>query len=152
MYTVKQCLSCFCRWDTRASSEPVLKVQAHEREILAVSYSPAKDYLLLTGSADNVRPRIKWSYSNKVILTRFSIHRQSSCTICAHPRKSCTPSRVTQTRFSISHGRHTTRQSSRPRRVTAELTSGTSPRSALSRHQKIKRMVHRSSCSSTEVR
>lgn len=50
-------LSTRISWDTRASNEPVTKVQAHDREILAVSYSPAKDYLLLTGSADNVRPR-----------------------------------------------------------------------------------------------
>ncbi|PSS29686.1 hypothetical protein PHLCEN_2v2834 [Hermanssonia centrifuga] len=40
-------------WDTRASPEPVTKIQAHDREILAVAYSPARDYLLLTGSADN---------------------------------------------------------------------------------------------------
>lgn len=31
-------------------------MQAHDREILAVAYSPAVDHLLLTGSADNVRP------------------------------------------------------------------------------------------------
>lgn len=40
-------------WDTRASAEPVMKIQAHDREILAVSFSPAIDHLLLTGSADN---------------------------------------------------------------------------------------------------
>ncbi|GJE86228.1 WD40 domain-containing protein [Phanerochaete sordida] len=40
-------------WDTRASSAPVFQLQAHDREILAVAYSPAVDHLLLTGSADN---------------------------------------------------------------------------------------------------
>ena len=42
-------------WDTRAAADPVLKVEAHQREILAVSFSPAVDHLILTGSADNVR-------------------------------------------------------------------------------------------------
>lgn len=32
-----------------------MQMQAHDREILAVSFSPAVDHLLLTGSADNVR-------------------------------------------------------------------------------------------------
>lgn len=40
-------------WDTRASTEPVLKQECHEREILSVAYNPSKaSHLLLTASAD----------------------------------------------------------------------------------------------------
>ncbi|TFK70443.1 WD40 repeat-like protein [Pluteus cervinus] len=39
-------------WDTRSSNEPQTKIQAHEREILAVSFSPSCDYLIITGSSD----------------------------------------------------------------------------------------------------
>jgi len=39
-------------WDTRASTEPTMKVQAHDLEILAVAFSPATENLLITGSAD----------------------------------------------------------------------------------------------------
>lgn len=42
------------RWDTRTPSEPTNKIQAHDREILAVSFSPASEHLLVTGSADKV--------------------------------------------------------------------------------------------------
>ncbi len=45
---------CSFSWDTRAAADPVLKIEAHQREILAVSFSPAVDHLILTGSADNV--------------------------------------------------------------------------------------------------
>ncbi|KIY50489.1 WD40 repeat-like protein [Fistulina hepatica ATCC 64428] len=38
-------------WDPRTSSA-ASKMQAHEREILAVAFSPACDHLLVTGSAD----------------------------------------------------------------------------------------------------
>ncbi|KAE9400975.1 histone acetyltransferase type B subunit 2 [Gymnopus androsaceus JB14] len=39
-------------WDTRAPNGPVTKVQAHDREILSVAFSPASEDLLVTGSAD----------------------------------------------------------------------------------------------------
>ncbi|KAJ3823862.1 WD40 repeat-like protein [Lentinula raphanica] len=39
-------------WDTRSPGGPVTKVQAHDREILAVAFSPASEDLLITGSAD----------------------------------------------------------------------------------------------------
>ncbi|EIN14368.1 WD40 repeat-like protein [Punctularia strigosozonata HHB-11173 SS5] len=39
-------------WDTRTPTEPSLKSEAHEREILSVACSPATDSLLITGSAD----------------------------------------------------------------------------------------------------
>nr|GAT59830.1 WD40 repeat-like protein [Mycena chlorophos] len=39
-------------WDTRTPTQPSIQTQAHEREILAVAFSPAKEHLLLTGSAD----------------------------------------------------------------------------------------------------
>lgn len=44
---------CFS-WDTRAPLDPKLKVQAHDSEILAVSFSPATEHLLITGGADKV--------------------------------------------------------------------------------------------------
>lgn len=43
------------RWDTRAPTEATTKIQAHEREILAVSFSPADENLVITGSADKAR-------------------------------------------------------------------------------------------------
>ncbi|GLB43520.1 putative histone-binding protein RBBP4 or subunit C of CAF1 complex [Lyophyllum shimeji] len=39
-------------WDKRTPSEPKLRIQAHEHEILAVAFSPAAEHLLVTGSAD----------------------------------------------------------------------------------------------------
>ncbi|KAI0718924.1 histone acetyltransferase type B subunit 2 [Cerioporus squamosus] len=41
-------------WDTRDATKPAAQVQAHDREILAVSFTPNVDfpYLILTGSAD----------------------------------------------------------------------------------------------------
>ncbi|KAG2022679.1 histone acetyltransferase type B subunit 2, variant 2 [Coprinopsis cinerea AmutBmut pab1-1] len=39
-------------WDTRSSSKPQYEVQAHDSEILALSFSPATDHLLITGGAD----------------------------------------------------------------------------------------------------
>lgn len=44
-------------WDTRASTKPANQLQAHDREILAVSFTPNVDFphLILTGSADKVR-------------------------------------------------------------------------------------------------
>ncbi|KAF7347509.1 Histone acetyltransferase type B subunit 2 [Mycena venus] len=39
-------------WDTRAPTEASTKIQAHDREILAVSFNPAAEHLLVTGSAD----------------------------------------------------------------------------------------------------
>ncbi|CAK5264467.1 unnamed protein product [Mycena citricolor] len=39
-------------WDTRAPTDPSTKIQAHDREILAVAFNPAADHLLITGSAD----------------------------------------------------------------------------------------------------
>ncbi|KAJ8515438.1 hypothetical protein ONZ45_g7158 [Pleurotus djamor] len=39
-------------WDTRTPQGATTKVEAHDREILAVAFSPSVDYLVLTGSAD----------------------------------------------------------------------------------------------------
>jgi len=39
-------------WDTRAPTEAKVKIEAHDREILAVAFSPATEHLLVTGSAD----------------------------------------------------------------------------------------------------
>ncbi|KAF8515821.1 WD40 repeat-like protein [Hysterangium stoloniferum] len=41
-----------CIWDTRDAKTPNYRVEAHEREILSVAFSPASEYLLITGSAD----------------------------------------------------------------------------------------------------
>lgn len=41
-----------CSWDSRSPTEPKTKIQAHEREILAVAFSPATEHLIVTGSAD----------------------------------------------------------------------------------------------------
>ncbi|KIJ53655.1 hypothetical protein M422DRAFT_58500 [Sphaerobolus stellatus SS14] len=39
-------------WDTRAPSAPSYNIEAHDREILSVAFSPASENLLVTGSAD----------------------------------------------------------------------------------------------------
>ncbi|KAK7063901.1 histone acetyltransferase type B subunit 2 [Favolaschia claudopus] len=39
-------------WDTRAPTEASTKIQAHDREILAVSFNPGIEHLVVTGSAD----------------------------------------------------------------------------------------------------
>lgn len=44
----------FYSWDTRAKIDPEQSIQAHDREILAVAFSPASEHLILTGSADKV--------------------------------------------------------------------------------------------------
>jgi WD40 repeat protein len=44
-----------CSWDTRDAKTPCYRAEAHEREILSVAFSPASEYLLITGSADKVR-------------------------------------------------------------------------------------------------
>ena len=41
-------------WDTRTPTDAVTKYQAHDREILAVAFSPASEHILVTGSADKV--------------------------------------------------------------------------------------------------
>lgn len=51
------CIACHARWDTRSPAEPTMKVQAHDREILACAFNPAQANLLITGSADKVGPR-----------------------------------------------------------------------------------------------
>ncbi|KAK7465254.1 Histone acetyltransferase type B subunit 2 [Stygiomarasmius scandens] len=47
-------------WDSRTPQQPVLKTQAHEREILAVAFSPASEHLLVTGSADKTAVLHDW--------------------------------------------------------------------------------------------
>lgn len=42
-------------WDTRDSKSPNHRLEAHDREILSVAFSPASEHLLITGSADKVR-------------------------------------------------------------------------------------------------
>lgn len=44
----------FIRWDTRSPKEPSNKIEAHEKEILAVAFSLANENLIITGSADKV--------------------------------------------------------------------------------------------------
>jgi len=39
-------------WDTRSPTEATTKIQAHDREILSLAFSPASEHLVVTGSAD----------------------------------------------------------------------------------------------------
>ncbi|KAG6841560.1 hypothetical protein C0991_009595 [Blastosporella zonata] len=39
-------------WDKRTATNPTIKVEAHDQEILAVAFSPSTPHLLITGSAD----------------------------------------------------------------------------------------------------
>ena len=52
-------LDSFSSWDTRAGPDPAHKHQAHEKEILSVAYHPAREWLVITGSADKVR----WNFT-----------------------------------------------------------------------------------------
>lgn len=61
------------RWDTRSPAEPTTKVRAHDREILACAFNPAQESLLITGSADKVRP-INRSDSHCIYHTCFLDH------------------------------------------------------------------------------
>ncbi|KEP47613.1 histone-binding protein RBBP4 [Rhizoctonia solani 123E] len=47
-------------WDTRdpARTKPKQRVMAHDREILAVSFCPSNENLILTGSSDKASPRL----------------------------------------------------------------------------------------------
>jgi len=48
-------LICFS-WDTRSdnSSKPSSQVEGHAAEVNTVAFAPSSEYLLLTGSSDNV--------------------------------------------------------------------------------------------------
>ncbi|KAH7915677.1 WD40 repeat-like protein [Hygrophoropsis aurantiaca] len=39
-------------WDTRTPTEATIKLQAHDREILACAFSPSSEHLIITGSSD----------------------------------------------------------------------------------------------------
>lgn len=41
-------------WDTKSPKEPIVKFEAHEREILSVAFALANEHLIVTGSADKV--------------------------------------------------------------------------------------------------
>ena len=45
-------------WDTRQKA-PTSSIQAHDQEILAVAFNPGAETLLITGSADKVRVRVR---------------------------------------------------------------------------------------------
>jgi WD40 repeat protein len=47
-----------CSWDTRQKA-PTSSIQAHDQEILAVAFNPGAETLLITGSADKVRVRVR---------------------------------------------------------------------------------------------
>lgn len=63
-------------WDTRETgASPKHRVEAHTAEVNAVSFSPASEYIVATGSSDHVRvPRLF------AMLTRY---RPSACGTCA---------------------------------------------------------------------
>ncbi|KAJ7897260.1 WD40 repeat-like protein [Mycena olivaceomarginata] len=69
-------------WDTRAPTEASTKIQAHDREILAVSFSPAAEHLLVTGSADKVL-----ILRCALVALTDSTLSPSSCTTCGSPAK-----------------------------------------------------------------
>lgn len=62
LYVGGDALQCFLllmmriSWDTRDAAKPAAQLQAHDREILAVAFTPNVDFphLILTGSADKV--------------------------------------------------------------------------------------------------
>lgn len=58
MFSVSSAILTLRSWDTRAPKEPSSKIEAHEREILAVAFSLANDNLIVTGSADKVSSTI----------------------------------------------------------------------------------------------
>ena len=41
-------------WDTKSPKEPIVKFEAHEKEILSVAFALANEHLIVTGSADKV--------------------------------------------------------------------------------------------------
>ncbi|TDL20887.1 WD40 repeat-like protein [Rickenella mellea] len=59
-------------WDTR-TKEATTKVEAHEREILAVAFSPAQENLIITGSADKTIALFDTRNTNKRLHT-FESH------------------------------------------------------------------------------
>ena len=134
-------------WDTRSSSDPTTKIQAHDREILAVAFNPAFDHLLLTGSADQASP-VQFPLDS---YAEVALCRQSSYMTCGRRRRGFTSSSHIQTRSYTSPGRRTTIRSSRLLLATGESTSGTYRKLASSRHQTNKRMAPRNLCSCTAV-
>ncbi|KAF9011159.1 histone acetyltransferase type B subunit 2 [Cyathus striatus] len=75
-------------WDTRAPTEPKIKLQAHEAEILAVAFSPGVEHLVVTGSADktvalyDIRSPIKRlhtfeSHTDEVLHLAWSPHNKT---------------------------------------------------------------------------
>jgi histone-binding protein RBBP4 len=41
-------------WDKRNLNAPSCQVEAHEAELLSVAFSPASEFLIVTGSSDKV--------------------------------------------------------------------------------------------------
>ena len=107
-----------------------MKIEAHQREILAVSFSPAVDHLILTGSADNVCSSFKPKGEMLSIICRLS-----PSMICAPPPRSYTLSSLTQMKCSMSLGHHTIHPSLPLHRAIGESTSGTCHKLELNRHR-----------------
>jgi WD40 repeat protein len=137
-----------CSWDARAATAPTHSLEAHDREILAVAFSPAVDHLLITGSADKVRSLFLALFTIQLTFT----NSPSSYTTCEHPESVYTYSSHIQTRSCTCPGLHTTRLSLHPRRAIGESTSGIWRRSVKSRRRTTRKTGLQSCCSYTAVR
>lgn len=149
---VQQCLTLLMMrfsWDTRDAAKPAAQLQAHDREILAVAFTPNVDFphLILTGSADKVCTELAIYH----IIGTKQCYRPFNYATGVSWTSLFTSSRRTQTRSFTSHGHHTTRPYSPPRRVIVGSTSGISHRLASSKLRMTKRMARLNSSSYTEV-
>lgn len=148
-------------WDTRNDSytSPSQQVEAHEKEILSVAFSPSSETLLLTGSSDKVSiPDLIQSFSEILIISRSRgppimphstpghIFRRSPSGTHGYSKRRCTASITTMTKCSTYPGRRPTRQSSRPPLPTGVWQSGTLHRSGWSRHQMTRKTGPQSCC------
>ena len=108
-------------WDTRASSEATMKVEAHDREILAVAYNPSVEHLLLTASADKV------SCVHTLFHVKFTdpgASRRLYSTTCVYRRNACMCLSPIWTKSYMWHGHPTILPSSRHARAIVGLMSG----------------------------
>ncbi len=129
-------------WDTRSPTEPKLQIQAHDREILAVSCSPAVEHLIVTGSADKVSSLIP-------SLTRLTAHcgRPVYYMICVCQLRNYMYLSHTRTKYCIWLG-HRTMQPSLPRLPAIDgSTFGICHLSDRNRRQMTRKMALQNCCS-----
>lgn len=115
---------CFlCSWDTRAKIDPEQSIQAHDREILAVSFSPASDHLIITGSADKVTEWKTCSFDQAD--GTLECNRPLPFTTFVYQRRNSTYSNLIQMKCFTLHGRRTTLLSLPQLRATVVSIFGT---------------------------